>query len=238
MPRDASSAMAEPTVAILGTGRMGSAMAERLASQGVDGRRLQPDTGAGRPRWPSGSGRPSRPRRPRPRRRADVVDLDGRRRRRRARAVRRAGRGRRRASGRARSRSTCSTVLPDAIRSVAGAVRARGAGILDAPVSGSVSARRSPGELTIMVGGEAADLDAGTADPRPPRPTGLPPRPARDRRGDEARGQHPDLRAQRRGRRRPRPRRAERDRPGARLRRPRRERGRGALRRLQAATRS
>ena len=27
--------MAEPTVAVLGTGRMGSAMAERLASQGV-----------------------------------------------------------------------------------------------------------------------------------------------------------------------------------------------------------
>ena len=52
----------------------------------------------------------------------------------------------------------CSTVLPDTIRSVAGAVQATGAGILDAPVSGSVSSTLS-GELTIMVGGEAADLD-------------------------------------------------------------------------------
>ena len=52
----------------------------------------------------------------------------------------------------------CSTVLPDTIRSVADAVRAKGAGILDAPVSGSVSSTLS-GELTIMVGGAAADLD-------------------------------------------------------------------------------
>ena len=147
--------------------------------------------------------------------------------------LRRAGRGRRRDPGGFAWRVDCSTVLPDAIRSVAGAVRARDAGILDAPVSGSTSSTLA-GELTIMVGGEAADLDPGTADPRSPRPSGLPPRAARDRRGDEARGQHPDLRAQRRGRRRPPARRAERDRPGARLRRPRRERGRGALRRLQA----
>jgi 3-hydroxyisobutyrate dehydrogenase-like beta-hydroxyacid dehydrogenase len=51
-----------------------------------------------------------------------------------------------------------STVLPDTIRAVAPAVRARGAGILDGPVSGSVSSTLS-GELTIMVGGEAADLE-------------------------------------------------------------------------------
>ena len=38
------------------------------------------------------------------------------------------------------------------------AVRARGAGILDSPVSGSVSSTLA-GELTIMVGGEADDLE-------------------------------------------------------------------------------
>jgi len=51
-----------------------------------------------------------------------------------------------------------STVLPDTIRAVAPAVRAAGAGILDAPVSGSVASALT-GELTIMVGGEAADLE-------------------------------------------------------------------------------
>jgi 3-hydroxyisobutyrate dehydrogenase-like beta-hydroxyacid dehydrogenase len=51
-----------------------------------------------------------------------------------------------------------STVLPDTIRSVAPVVRARGAGILDGPVSGSVSSMLA-GELTIMVGGEADDLE-------------------------------------------------------------------------------
>ena len=51
-----------------------------------------------------------------------------------------------------------STVLPDTIRSLAPDVRACGAGVLDAPVSGSVSLARSGG-LTIMVGGDAADLD-------------------------------------------------------------------------------
>jgi 3-hydroxyisobutyrate dehydrogenase-like beta-hydroxyacid dehydrogenase len=51
-----------------------------------------------------------------------------------------------------------STVLPDTIRSVAEAVRATGAGILDAPVSGSVGLAETGG-LTLMVGGDAADLD-------------------------------------------------------------------------------
>jgi 3-hydroxyisobutyrate dehydrogenase-like beta-hydroxyacid dehydrogenase len=51
-----------------------------------------------------------------------------------------------------------STVLPDTIRAVAPAVRTRGAGVLDAPVSGSVSSTLA-GELTIMVGGEADDLE-------------------------------------------------------------------------------
>ena len=51
-----------------------------------------------------------------------------------------------------------STVLPGTIQALAPAVRARGAGILDAPVSGSVTTTLS-GQLTIMVGGETADLD-------------------------------------------------------------------------------
>lgn len=52
-----------------------------------------------------------------------------------------------------------STVLPDTIRSVEAEVRARGAGLLDAPVSGSVHLAGS-GALTLMVGGTADDLEA------------------------------------------------------------------------------
>lgn len=51
-----------------------------------------------------------------------------------------------------------STVRPDVIRSLEVWVRARGAGILDAPVSGSV-ALAEKGDLTIMVGGRAEDLE-------------------------------------------------------------------------------
>jgi 3-hydroxyisobutyrate dehydrogenase-like beta-hydroxyacid dehydrogenase len=51
-----------------------------------------------------------------------------------------------------------STVLPTTIQSLERDVRATGAGILDAPVSGSVSGASSGG-LTIMVGGGAADLE-------------------------------------------------------------------------------
>ncbi len=51
-----------------------------------------------------------------------------------------------------------STVLPDTVRAIAPAVLERGAGILDAPVSGSVSSTLT-GELTIMAGGAAADLE-------------------------------------------------------------------------------
>jgi len=51
-----------------------------------------------------------------------------------------------------------STVPPSTIRLLEAAARRAGAGILDAPVSGSVSLARS-GTLTIMVGGEPADLD-------------------------------------------------------------------------------
>lgn len=51
-----------------------------------------------------------------------------------------------------------STVAPSMIRGLEADVRAVGAGLLDAPVSGSVALARSGG-LTIMVGGEAADLE-------------------------------------------------------------------------------
>ena len=51
-----------------------------------------------------------------------------------------------------------STVTPDTIRSFEADVRAAGAGILDAPVSGSVSLAES-GQLTLMVGGTGADLE-------------------------------------------------------------------------------
>jgi 3-hydroxyisobutyrate dehydrogenase-like beta-hydroxyacid dehydrogenase len=51
-----------------------------------------------------------------------------------------------------------STVLPDTIRSLESDVRSRGAGILDAPVSGSVPLVEA-GTLTILVGGDAADLE-------------------------------------------------------------------------------
>ena len=51
-----------------------------------------------------------------------------------------------------------STVPPDVIRALEGRVRATGAGILDAPVSGSVALATS-GKLTLMVGGDAEDLE-------------------------------------------------------------------------------
>ena len=52
----------------------------------------------------------------------------------------------------------CSTVRPSTIRRFETAARQAWAGLLDAPVSGSVSLARS-GKLTIMVGGEPADLE-------------------------------------------------------------------------------
>ena len=51
-----------------------------------------------------------------------------------------------------------STVLPATIRSVAPAIRDRGAGILDSPVSGS-TALAEQGKLTLMVGGSSADIE-------------------------------------------------------------------------------
>ncbi|HET6790314.1 MAG TPA: NAD(P)-dependent oxidoreductase [Actinomycetota bacterium] len=51
-----------------------------------------------------------------------------------------------------------STIAPDTARRVGEAVTATGAGFLDAPVSGSVPTVEK-GELTIMVGGDAAALE-------------------------------------------------------------------------------
>ena len=51
-----------------------------------------------------------------------------------------------------------STVLPDTIRGLEADIRATGAGLLDAPVSGSVTLAEA-GTLTLMVGGEAGDLE-------------------------------------------------------------------------------
>jgi 3-hydroxyisobutyrate dehydrogenase-like beta-hydroxyacid dehydrogenase len=52
-----------------------------------------------------------------------------------------------------------STVPPSTLRRLEGEARRAGAGILDAPVSGSVALAESGG-LTIMVGGDVADLEA------------------------------------------------------------------------------
>jgi 3-hydroxyisobutyrate dehydrogenase/2-hydroxy-3-oxopropionate reductase len=51
-----------------------------------------------------------------------------------------------------------STVPPSVIKELEPGVRATGAGVLDAPVSGSVPLAEA-GTLTIMVGGEAVDLE-------------------------------------------------------------------------------
>jgi 3-hydroxyisobutyrate dehydrogenase-like beta-hydroxyacid dehydrogenase len=148
--------MAEPTVAVLGAGRMGAAMAERLASQGVTvvvyNRSPERATAL--------AGRIGATVAPSPAEAASTADViismvadDD--------AVRALFDGPDGVAAGIRAASVavdCSTVLPEAIRSVAGAVRARGAGILDAPVSGSVTSTLA-GELTIMVGGEAADLE-------------------------------------------------------------------------------
>jgi 3-hydroxyisobutyrate dehydrogenase-like beta-hydroxyacid dehydrogenase len=51
-----------------------------------------------------------------------------------------------------------STVPPAVLQRHGSAIRERGAGVLDAPVSGSVALAES-GKLTLMVGGEAESLD-------------------------------------------------------------------------------
>jgi len=148
--------MTAPTAAVLGMGRMGSAMAERLAGQGVAVvvYNRTPDRAAGLAArigatvaaTPADAAA-----------RADVVITmvadDA--------AVRDLFEGADGVAAGMRPGSVAvdmSTVLPDTIRAVAPAVRARGAGVLDGPVSGSVASTLA-GELTIMVGGEVDDLE-------------------------------------------------------------------------------
>ena len=148
--------MTGPIVAVIGIGRMGSAMAERLTDQGVTvvvynrtperAATLAARIGASVAATPAEA--------------ASMADIvismvadDA--------AVRELYEGPFGVAAGLRPGSVAvdmSTVLPATIRSVAPAVRARGAGILDAPVSGSVSSTLS-GELAIMVGGDAADLE-------------------------------------------------------------------------------
>jgi 3-hydroxyisobutyrate dehydrogenase and related beta-hydroxyacid dehydrogenases len=148
--------MTELTVAVLGTGRMGSAMAKRLASQGfvvvVYNRTPGPAVALAERINATVAATASEAAS-----RADVVISmvadDA--------AVRALYLGPDGAIAGLRPGSVAvdmSTVLPDTIRSIAPDVRARGAGLLDAPVSGSVGSTLAGG-LTIMVGGEVADLE-------------------------------------------------------------------------------
>ena len=164
---DAAPRRRRPTaVAVLGTGRMGSAMAERLAADGRRGRGLQPDAGARRRRWPRGSAARVAATPAEAARAADVVI---------SMVADDAAVARRCTTARTASPPACgpgavavdmSTVLPATIRSIAPAVRDRGAGILDAPVSGSVSSDPRRASSTIMVGGEAGGPRARPAGPR------------------------------------------------------------------------
>jgi 3-hydroxyisobutyrate dehydrogenase-like beta-hydroxyacid dehydrogenase len=148
--------MTDQRVAVLGTGRMGSAMAERLASQGVPvvvynrtpdrAAALAERIGATVAATPAEAAA-----------RADVVismvaDDD---------AVRALYLGPDGAVAGLHAGAIAvdmSTVMPDTIRAIAPEIAARGAGVIDAPVSGSVASTLA-GQLTIMVGGDAADLE-------------------------------------------------------------------------------
>ena len=148
--------MADLSVAILGCGRMGSAMAERLVSQGVTvvlynrspdrADALAARIGATVAAHPAEAAHDT-----------DVTismvaDDD---------AVRDLYDGPDGVAAGIRAGSVAldmSTVLPATMRTVAPSLKSRGAGVLDAPVSGSVASALG-GELTIMVGGEADDLE-------------------------------------------------------------------------------
>ena len=187
--------MADPTVAVLGTGRMGSAMAERLASRGVAVvvYNRSPDRAHALAERIGGrvAGTPAEAAAGADVTISMVADDDAV-----ARAVRRPGWRRRRDPARAVA-VECSTVLPDTIRAVAPARCEHAARASSTrPVSGSVALDLT-GELTIMVGGEAADLERArpVLDRLARRVFHLGPLGIRG--GDEARRQHRDLRAQR-----------------------------------------
>ncbi len=145
-----------PTVGLVGTGRMGSAMARALASAGrplvvtnrdrAKAEALAAEVGArvlGSPREVAAA--------------SDVTitmlaDDD---------AVAQVYGGGEGLLAGARAGSVLvdlSTVTPDALRAFDATARALGVGLLDAPVSGSTATAES-GQLTLMVGGEAADLE-------------------------------------------------------------------------------
>jgi 3-hydroxyisobutyrate dehydrogenase-like beta-hydroxyacid dehydrogenase len=144
------------TVAVVGTGRMGSAMARALARGGVDlvlhnrsaerAEALANELGASLARSPAEAAAAAEI--------AITMLADGP-------AVDATWSGSDGLIAGARNGSVLvdmSTVPPETLPALADAVRARGAGILDAPVSGSVSLAES-GQLTVMAGGSAEDLE-------------------------------------------------------------------------------
>jgi 3-hydroxyisobutyrate dehydrogenase/2-hydroxy-3-oxopropionate reductase len=148
--------VADPTVAILGTGRMGSAMAERLAGEGVPAV-VYNRTGARAAELAKRIGATLAATPAEAANQADVVismvaDDDA------VTALYREADGIIAGLRPGTVAVEMSTTLPDTVRSLAPDVHSCGAGLLDAPVSGSVSLARSGG-LTIMVGGDAADLE-------------------------------------------------------------------------------
>jgi 3-hydroxyisobutyrate dehydrogenase/2-hydroxy-3-oxopropionate reductase len=148
------------TVGLLGAGRMGSAMARALAAAGFDllvwnrspepAERLASDLGARTTTTPADVARSA----------SVCVSMlaDGT-------AVDAVYGGRDGLLEGASERNVlvdCSTVPPAVLRAHEAAARHRGAGILDAPVSGSVALAET-GKLTLMVGGEEADLERARA---------------------------------------------------------------------------
>ena len=144
------------TVAVVGTGRMGSAMARSLAQGGIDlvlhnrtperAEALANELGASLAASPAEAAAAAEV--------AITMLADGP-------AVEATWGGPDGLIAGARDGSVLvdmSTVPPETLPALAGAVRARGAGILDAPVSGSVSLAES-GQLTIMAGGSDDDLE-------------------------------------------------------------------------------
>jgi 3-hydroxyisobutyrate dehydrogenase-like beta-hydroxyacid dehydrogenase len=145
-----------PRVAVVGTGRMGAAMAHRLADEGYTpllynrtparAAELAGEIGGRAVATPAEAAAD-----------ADVVitmvaDDDA------LRAVCQGPDGILEAAGAETVTIQTSTVMPDTVRELARAFAERGAGFLDAPVSGSVATATS-GQLAIMAGGEEATLE-------------------------------------------------------------------------------
>lgn len=144
------------TVGLLGTGRMGSAMAHALAAAGFDlvlwnrtaasAERLATAVGGRTATTPADVARAA----------TVCVSMlaDGRA----VDAVYAGSDGLFQGASERNVLVDCSTVPPAVLRAHEAAARGRGAAILDAPVSGSVALAES-GKLTLMVGGEEADLE-------------------------------------------------------------------------------